>query len=516
MIETSDGYKTAIKADSERDTFEVKFGFVPPGSVEGGNTISSAEAIASKLPQVTNGVLEMGAKWATLEPNRFRLDGSCTLLDDNDEQVGFFSQEFCGEDGVFLTPPRVDYIFDVPYDLIGISVYFDAPGSEWATSVTVTYYGADGTALQTKDFANTAAVCQIDMQQIAVKQFRISINSWNVPQRMAKIAQVLPGQIYLFTPENAYEFSFSETINPFESALTLPEFSIVFDNADKKFDIVNPQGLVSFLRKKMKISARLGILVDTKDEYVNTGKFYVYSWPDDTQEDKASLTCRPAMAFENRSYENAGRGTQTANQAAAIIFDGTGEAYSVAAELREIEVNQYIGDDVPKIDAMGMLAVACCAYWKVARDGSYHLLPWKPPAVTNDIDYENAWSKPSISQRQRYTSVNVKSYAWDSVNEQQTNTDNIISSTPDDGEIKTISCPFITSARAETVARAVLAYLGLRLQYSISYRGDASIEAGDVVRVENDYAHSDVCVLNHEITFNEQKISAVIKGVGTK
>lgn len=517
MIETTDGYKAAIKADTEQDSFTVTFGFMPPGSVEGCELDSAEEASLSRLQQVKNGTLEMSAKWGTLERDRFRLDGSYTLMDDRDpaQHFGFFSSVLCDRHGVFSAPPFVDYTFNAAYDLIGVSVYFDAPGGEWASEFIVEYFGYGDTLLQTQTVQNDRVVCLVDMQGIGVKRFRVTVNRWNVPERRAKIAQILPGQIYLFSPENAYEFSFSESIRPFESAVTLPEFTVVFDNADKRFDIVNPKGVVSFLRKKMRVSARLGILVEGAVEEINAGDFYVYAWPDDTQEDKASLTCRPSMAFENRYYENTGRGVQTAQAAAGIIFADIDEAFTVAPELQGIEVNQYIGDDVPKIDAMGQLAVACCAYWKIGRDGTYHLTPWRPPEATNTVDYDNAWSKPSISQRQRYTSVNVKGYSWSSLREQQVSTDHIIALAPDDGEMKTISCPFITDARAELVAQAALAYYGLRLSYSVSYRGDPSIEAGDTVQIENDYALSGVCVFEHEIEFDaDKKMSATLKGVG--
>lgn len=518
MIETSSGYKAAIRADSERDTFEASLGFLPPGSVEGAEVQASTEAPASRVAQVKNGVCRMSAKWATCEPDRLMLDGSFSLMDDRvpAQQIGFFSAAFCDQNGAFAEPyPYVEYVLDKAYDLIGVSVYFDAPGGEWASTFTVELYGADGALLQTQEVENSAAVCAVDLPQIGVQRFRVTVTRWNTPRRMAKIAQVLPGQIYLFIPENTYEFAFSECIQPFETALTLPEFTVVFDNADKKFDIVNPKGLIAYLRQKMKVSARLGILVDGADEFVNMGDFYVAAWPDNTQEDKASLTCRPSMAFESRNYEADGTGTQTVARAAARIFADVGEPVTVDDALAGIVVNQYIGEDVPRADAMGQLAVACAGYWKIGRDGSYQLVPWQLPAASSTIDYDNAWSKPAITQGKRYTSVNVKYFVYDEDSDQLKSQDHIVALDPDDGERKTISSPFVADAvRAEAVAQAALAYYGLRLTHSVRYRGDMSIEAGDTVRIENDYALSDVCVLEHEITYDADQISGSAKGVG--
>ncbi len=344
MIDTSAAFQTAIKADTELTVLEADFGFIPPGAVEGSTVTASAQNPMSRLSQVNNDQYGMSAKWATLEHNRHILDGSYALFDDGDmsQQIGFISNNLCDDDGMFASPPYLDYTMDAAYDLIGIMVFFDEPGEEWATNCTVTYYNASGVQLAQQTFDNDSAIALFDMTQTGVKRIRLTINTWSFPQRMAKAPTMLPGQIF-YLGKYAYSFEHTEAITVFDPSITLPEFVIKFDNSDKKFDIVNPQGLMSFLRQKMQISARFKTLIgDGTYEAVSAGTYYLYAWPENTQEDEASFTCKPSMAFATGYYTNTARGTQTVAQAAATIFAGASEPYVIDADLQSITVNQYI------------------------------------------------------------------------------------------------------------------------------------------------------------------------------
>jgi hypothetical protein len=518
-ITTSAAYKTAIKADTEETALKAEFGFITPGAVEGATLSGSAQADASRLSQVKNTNYEMGAKWGTGELNQFVLNGTMKLISKNDpaQKIGFISNTFSDDNGQFADPhPYVDYILDAPYDLIGVMAFFDDKIGDYATNVTVTYFNSAGTQVLTQTFSNTETIRRFNMPAIGVKRIRITINSWSRPRRMVRIPTILPGQIYQLG-QFAFGFEFSEEIKPFEPSITFPEFTVTFDNSSKEFDIVNPQGLMSYLRRKMKIDTKIGIrLADGSFEYISTGNYYVYAWPENSQEDSAQFTCRPSMAFINTYYVNAGRGTQTVAQACAIIFAGSSEAYTIESGLESIVVNQYIGENVPLVNAMGQLAIAAAAYWKIDRDGTYHLKKWQNAAPANTVDYDNAWSKPSIQQGKKITSVNVKYYTWDSTNEQLKDNDNIVSQTTNDGDMKEIQSCFIpTKVQADAVATAALNYYSNRLSYSQNYRGDMSMEVGDYISVENDYGESKILILSHELSWDEaNKLNGELKGLG--
>lgn len=516
MITTSPEYKAAMKADTEETVFEAEFGFIPPGAVEGSTVSASAQTSISRLPQVRDSVYGMTAKYATAEPDRWILDGTYDFVDPNDatQEVGFWSSNLCGADGVFAYPPYIDYTLNAVYDLIGIMVWFDDQVGEHAASVTVSYYSASAVLLKTQTYSNADEVALFDLTQTGVKWFRVQINAWSEGYRHAKVPTVLPGQVY-HLGKDTFSFQFSEVIQPFQTSVTLPEYVIKFDNSEKKFDIVNPQGLMAFLRQKMRIPSKISVKTSVGFEEVSTGDFYLYAWPEDTQEDTASFMCRPSMAFETSYYQTPGNGTQTVAQATAIIFARVSESYAIEAALQSVVVNQNIGKNVPVLSAMGQLALACCGYWKVNRDGTYHLKEWQTPVVTNSVNYDNSWAKPGIKQNKLITSVNVKYYSWNSIHERIDDTDNIVSLTENTGEMIEINSGFIpTQSRSNIVANAALAYYSQRLYYSQNYRGDMSIEAGDNVSIENDYGMNNIVLLEHEIKLDKNGLDGTMKGVG--
>lgn len=514
MITTSEEYKEAVKAETEEDKFYADFGFTPEGAIEGATITSTNESELSKLSQINNGINTMSVKYSTCEPGRVLLDGTFYDLDlDNTENIGYISENMCDENGNFIDEANFTYVLDTTYDLVGVMLFFDDLGGEYATEGRIEYYNSSNVKLGEYTFTNNKTLAIVDFPKIGVKYIKVYITKWNIGYRFAKVIGFIPGQIFIFDDDNTYEFNLKEEINPFECSITIPEFSLTFDNTSKKFDIINPSGLISYLQQKMKVNAKIGIKTLNGIEYVNCGNFFLYSYPQETDEDVAQFICKPSMAFKTDYYHNLSKGTQTVEQAAAIIM--AGETYTIDNDLKSIVVNQYIGREVLKVDAMGQLAVACGGYWKFNRDGSYDLKEFVIPASTDTIDYDNMWTKPNIKQSEYVTSVNCKYYAYNSTYRNVESTDNIVAKTTDDGKRIDINSVFIpTKARADVIGQLVLDYYDYRLRHSVDHRGDMSIEVGDTVEVENDYAMTDVFVTSHNITYDENnKLSARLEGI---
>lgn len=517
-IETSAAYKAAIKADVEVSTFEAEFGFIPDGSREGSAVTVGNQHALSRASQVNDGDGDI-LRYATCETNRWVLNGTMDFIDDatTDQQVGWISQSMSDDDSVFQSPPPIIYEMDREYDIIGVTLFFDTV--EHATNLTIYYYSAAGVLLTSAPFDNNARVAAFEYPQAGVKRILVKMNKWSKPGRMVKCCEILPGEVFVFDPKNTISFEYSEAVNPFETAIEFPQFTIEFENTSKRFDIVNPTGLMAYLRKMMGISSKLGVL-SSAFEFVSTGDFFVYSWPDTPQEDSARLVCKPEMAFYTKvSYVGAAPSTmQTVAAAAGGMFALAGISnYTVHDNLKNIIVNGHIGDNVPLPNAMGQLAVAAGGYWRFERDGSYSLLPYELPAASNIVDYDNMWERPDIEQSAKITAVNVKYYVFDAQGE-CTEYDNVVTAGINDGSQADDICScFIGSAsRANAVGALALQYYALRLAHDVSYRGDMSIQAGDVIETENDYGSCNVFVTQHKFAWDrEDKLSGSFEGVSS-
>lgn len=517
MIQVSDKYKEGIKADTELVECKAELSFVPPGAIEGAEVKVSTARECTQLNQMMNGSFGMDGKWATLEPNRMILDGSISFFQESMErQVGFVGNRVCNENGVFLEPDQITMVLDTSYDILAVSVAFDDLGEEWATEIDITSYDANGDEIGTVSFSNDKSMFFGEIRHQNAKEIVLTVKKWNVGNRVCKISQIAPGYILSFASEGIFDFEFEECINPFNSAITFPESTITFDNTNNEFNIINPNGMISYLRQKMRIAPKLSLISGVRTDAVGMGNFYLFDFPKTDQANEAKVTCRPSIAFETGNYANSGKGTQTVEEAVAILFANISEEVIIDDELKGILVNQYIGDDVPIHTALGYLAIACCGYWKFKRDGSYWLKKWEiPETMLDSIVYDNMWAKPSISMGEKYTSCTAKYFAWDAENEKITGTPVTVNAEESGGGSLNITSYFICSEeQAKQVANTYMAYRNLRLEHSVSYRGDMSLEAGDAVTIENDFEHSEVIILKSIITFSTEGVMGKIVGRG--
>lgn len=517
MIQVSEKYKENIKADTELIACRAELSFVPPGAIEGTEFSVSTARECTRLEQLKNGSFGMDAKWATLEANRLILDGSISFIpEENERQIGWIGNAVCDAEGIFSVPEQMILQFDAAYDILAVSVSFDDMGEEWATEMEITAYDADGREMETFSFTNDAAMFYAEIRQHGVTKLLLSVKKWNIPHRVCKISQIVPGYILSFASEGIFELDFEESIDPFSSSLTLPEATIVFDNTDNEFNIINPNGMISYLRQKMKVVPKLDLIAGIRTDTVGMGNFYLYSFPKTEQSEEAKVCCRPAIAFETGSYVNDGRGLQTVEEAVNILFANVAEPVFIDENLKMMQVNQYIGEDIPIQTALGYLAIACCGYWKFERDGSYSLKKWKLPEIMADsIVYDNMWSKPSISMGEKYTSCKTKYYTWDAENERLLGTDVTVTAAEDDGAELGITSYFICSEeQAQQVAQAYMDYKNLRLTHTAEYRGDMSLEAADGITIQNDFEDSEVVILKHALSFTTDGLTGTITGRG--
>lgn len=518
MIKTSDAYLVAINADSEQTLFLSEFGFVPPGAREGLALSSSGfgQLWGNRLYQLNNRSLGMGAKWNTLEHNRSVLGDGGQYIDPMDtRQTGDWTREQSDNNGVFHGDNYVEQMLDKEYDLIGIQLIFDDLGAEWATAVKVSYFDDNHALLAEKIFTNDSFNMSITFPFDGVRWIKASLISWNMPKRFAKISQMIPGQIRYITDDNLYSFLLKEEISPF-GALTIPEYTITFPNENQEYNIVNPEGLAAKLRERMEIPSSIGIITMAGIEYVSTGNYPLFSWPYNANDETAFFVCRPDLALANKDYIATAFTTQTVAAAAASISTqaNLSKAIMVDAQLQNILVNTNIGDNVPLQNALAQLAIAVGGYVKFERDGTPHIKSLNYGTPSRIIDYNSGWTKPDITQDTMLAGVRVRylTYSGGRMN----NAEELILFGTGIGRIEEISSGFIaTIAEARRIGAIAVEYFAKRLTYSLSYRGDMSIESGDIVSVQTDYGLRNILVIEHEISYDTvDYLQGRISGIG--
>lgn len=532
MIETTQEYKKAIIASTRTNLFRARFEFVPPGAIEGATITTNGDAEISRPEQVNDDIEDMSAKWGTLEHNRWVLDGSVTapsVMDDVNE-YGYWSAELSDRNGDFINKPYVQYNLDSDYDIIGLMLTFDRLGNEYPTQITIQYLDNTGAVVAARKFEKEEVFDRLTLRHLSVRAIRIIFDKWCLPYHRAKLVKILPGQIFIFDDDNTISFDFSESITPFSSSFDSPEFEIQFNNSDRAFDMLNPEGVFIYLNKKMKISSKLGTLLQNgRTEWINVGDYYLYNIPSDQQTETVKFVCRPLIALcENIKYPTTLQDQTTVENVVKLIFEtaGIADGYTIDDTLKNITVNGYCGDDVKIVDAFAMIATAAAGYWKINRNGSYSLLPIKNiteklKAVAADVSlsYDNALQKPAISST-KITSVKVsgnyfKTQTFDGYQD-WTGFDTTLTAAVDDGNSANISSAFISNMqRAQKIAEIALEFYQYALDYSLSYRGNPAIEAGDIAEVETDYGYFVSVILENILKYdNKDFLSSQVKGRG--
>ena len=127
MIKSGQAYRAAITGDARRILLLAVIDIISPDIVFGvGET--SGQILWSKLEQLHDKVFGNPTKYATLERDRWALDGTWDLLPDDPAQtvgqMGYIGNVLSGADGTFSTPPWVELQFSGVSVLQACSVYF--------------------------------------------------------------------------------------------------------------------------------------------------------------------------------------------------------------------------------------------------------------------------------------------------------------------------------------------------------------------------------------------------------
>lgn len=529
MLNTSTEYKNAIFATARTNLFSAEFSFVPDGAAENAELLASAENDNSNLQEINDGNT-YDVNWSSFEHNRWILDGTAkTPTQDGAFGFGFWSANQSGNDKTFTVPPYVEFDFDAEYDLVGITIDFDAAGNEWAKDITINYYDNNNNVINSASAQPDTPHTVVHLTQQGVKKVRIIINSWCLPFRFAKIQNVILGEIFVFDGNNIFSFKLSENLNLFANSFDASEFVIEYDNSGREFDLLNPAGIFAYLRQKMKMRAKVGTLLGNGvPEWVDAGAFYLYEIPTNQSADVFQFICRPEISVVDYiKYPTDHKAQTTVADVVATIWQvgNLKPEYEIAEELQNITVNGYCGDDVPLSSAFAQIATAAGGYWKISRDGSlYQLLSIENLINDNtsvvDIDYDNVFDKPNITFN-RVTAVECSGNyfktlsVFDNIYEDWSVATYTAAAEINDGNTVQISSAFICNIpQAQAVAELALRFYQKAYTYSVNWRGDVANEVGDIANIQTDYGFLNGVLLDLNFTLDGGGLTASVTGRG--
>lgn len=489
MLDITDGYKHAIVGDVRRMLIKAVIDISGPDMVFG-DINSSGSASFSKGEQLHDKTMELDSRYATLEPNRWVLDGSFRLIPDDPQsisgEVGFVGNVLSGEDGSFANPVYAELTFSNVSILQACSVYFSQDSVDGvAEDFTVSVYSGDN-AVYTKAFTGNASV-SVSLDGFTVyapTAIRVTVTKWSLPGRRMRIAEIIPGIYEQWTSDIIASLDIQMRGN--FSCLSTPygTCTLRMDNLDRRFEPRNKDGVFRSIEDRQAIPVSIGCeLADGSVEYKRVGVFFqanggwktgdngiTMQW--DLVDIVGLLADREFHAPDNLPTTLTGWMAELVGQLGAN-FTGW---YHVGPDFANASATVNAASDVEGKKCGDILRWVCMATgtWPRADAKSGYLTAEPFWSNGNKLDLDNMSSYPVMKANDDLAIITFKLY------DEAETVYNISGNATSSSNTLTVSNPFIhTVEQAQTAARQILSqYGGIKLE-TVS-RGDPAGEIGDV------------------------------------
>lgn len=283
MINHTAQYDKAIVDDSRRQYVRAVFDLVDPDAVVD-SVSATSESTLSKTDQiVSRGTDEATQRAVTLETDRWKLDGTWSVVNPPDlkGQHGWQSEVISGADGSFSAPyPSAEQVISNMEILQAISLQFSGYDFNGYPSDFLVEVFAGDVLLASKEFTGndkTRVVYDGFTANFPTK-LRLTVKKWSMPHRRVRIIRFLAG-LYEEWDGDIIKNVDILTESTF-SGLALPYSSCTIEvyNEDKRFDPYAPNSIFKSIEDRQAVPVGLGLrLEDGSVEWLPGGTYYQQS-----------------------------------------------------------------------------------------------------------------------------------------------------------------------------------------------------------------------------------------------
>lgn len=492
MIKSGQAYHAAITGDARRVLLRAVIDIISPDIVFGAGE-TSGQIPWSNLEQIHDKVFGNPTKYATLERDRWALDGTWDLLPDDPTQtvgqMGYIGNVLSGADGTFATPPWVELKFSGVSVLQACSVYFPGNAYDGVPEDFTVEVKQGGTAYHTRTYTgNTAS--SVSLEGFTVNNpdaIRVTVTKWSRPSRRMRVVEIVPGVYENWDGGMIAEFNVKQQGNIAATALPYGTCTLKIDNLSRRFEPRSKNGIFQSIEERQGIDVSLGVrLADGTDEYKRLGIFYQYSGGWKTGDNGLTMQWNLVDIIgllANREFLAPATLPTTLGgwigALAAQLGVNFQDRWHVDPNYTALPVTVRTANDIQGKKCGDILRWVCQATGTWPR----------ADASTGDLTAEPLWSEGNKITLDNLTGYPVMSANSDvaalifTLNDGSSTQYIVSGNSTASSETVSISNPFIkTEAAALTAARLILSTYGGNV-LSITGRGDPSSEIGDVETV---------------------------------
>ena len=489
MINATDGYKAAIVGDVRRMFIKAMLEIIDP-DIQYGASNGSDLAPWAKIEQLGDRVTDVSAKYATLEPGRWVLDGSFPLIPDDPTKmpgdVAYVGDVLSGEDGTFPTEVYAEVTFSNVSILQACSVFFSTNEPDGVPEDFIVSIMSNGEPIYNQLFVGNKAT-KVEVTGFTVcdpTAVRITISKWSLAGRRARIAEIIPGLYEEWTEDMLASLDIQMRGNFACLAIPYGVCTLRMDNLDRRFEPRNKSGVFQSIEDRQAIPVTLGVqLEDGSTEWKKAGVFYQANggWKTGNNDITMQwdLVDIVGLVAQREFIAPATLPTTLGGWLAAIVAQlgaNFASKWHVDPAYENIAVTANSAEDVNGKKCGDILRFACMASgtWPRADAETGYLTAEPFWNQGNKLDLDNMSIYPIMKANDDLAALIFKLYDG-------SDTTYVVSgNSTSSSETLTISNPFIhTEAQALTAAKQILSqYGGMKLE-TIG-RGDPSSEIGDV------------------------------------
>lgn len=483
----------------------VRFYIVDPSAKKNGTASASDSTPGTSAAETISDRETISGKFAGLELNRWVLDGTIDIPNDSfdGQYVGWWSGVVSNESAEMASTITLE--FSAPVSTIGWAMLFDEKMNQYPVQITITAYASDGSAVATGTKMITQARQNISMTAANYTKLTIRFDKTLLPKTRARLRQIDFGLTETYENDTMADVKIIEEASVSCESFPSRQISFTFDNADHRYNILNPDGVFSVIQDGQKLLARCIV----NGESIDVGEFFFTSVTARDSGVTAQLVGNDMAATLDRATYEAGNATACELQTVvASVLEGYDVTVIYGGGADKRTVVPAIPRKTTRREAIRILAqAAMCSAW-FDRSGNLHIAELSAGAVLGEITPDELYNYDgvSISEAVDCVELHIKSdYA---------NIDTTI--TAGSGKnIKSVNNPCVAPANYQSVAAWLLAQYNRRKIYSVKNRGNPALETGDTIKISDAFAQNENAVqTGMELTFSGGGIYAVTKGVG--
>lgn len=426
MLDVSTEWQNASKEQFRYQAYlKVSLAVVPPGLTENA-IVSSDDSFVQSNPNVVLGdKSRLIRAYATLEPNRWLLNGKYKMLPNTATTDDWWSRYSVNEN----TAPVLTFVFDKEYTIPGIFFVWDSINKTCPTSILVKGYNLTGQQTYNVVVNNinsyTGFFDKLAMND--VKKIEVVISNWCVNKWRGRVDEVTFGlKVSFDSINNGRVVSAIQTdkSSPVSAALPTHSLDLTLRNLDGYFDPKFETGISRYLDKKQILTSQWMFMTSLNNiELAPTQTFITETFdiPNDSKNVTFKTTNRIAMLDSEFKYGNYTGTNRTLNSLVTYVLSNSNvfkefkeqQPWVIPKEFDTIVSSAPI--PVLSVNAiLQLLALAGCT-WLTTRSTDGFIEFKMPDESVNEfcsVGVVQELGDPGITVKDRLKSIKVGVYSY--------------------------------------------------------------------------------------------------------